>query len=126
MKLMGIDYGLRRIGLAISDGIVADPLGKVQDLTAVLRLADEHGIEKIIIGLPDPRNSRVRSFGERLAELSGIPVEYWDESYSTRQARQGMIAAGKPPKDRRDEIDQNAAAVILQSYLDAKDDGVPL
>lgn len=120
MKLLGVDYGLRRIGLAISEGTFATPLGKVDSLDDVVRVASEHRVEKIVVGLPGPRDEKIRGFGTRLAELSGIPVEYVDETYSTRQAMRDMIAAGSGPKARRAEIDQNAAAVILQGYLDLK------
>lgn len=126
MKLLGVDYGLRRIGLAISEGIFASPLGQVNSLDSVARVASEQGVDKIVIGLPDPRNPKIKLFGNRLNELTDIPVEYHDETFSTRQAREAMIAAGTSPKTRQAEIDQNAAAVILQSYLDSKEGGVPL
>lgn len=126
MKLLGIDYGLKRIGLAISAGELAEPLGQVGDIGSVARIAGDHAVEKIVIGLPDPRNPKIKLFGQRLNELTGIPVQYFDETFSTRQARAKMIAAGTSPRDRRSAIDQNAAAVILQSYLDSRPEGVPL
>lgn len=126
MKLLGVDYGLKRIGLAISDGTFAAPLGKVSDLNNTVRIIKEQGIEKIIIGMPDPRNPKVKSFGDRLSQLTGVPVLYHDETFSTREARKSMIAAGTSAKTRQEEIDQNAAAVILQSYIDSQDLGVPL
>jgi putative Holliday junction resolvase len=119
MKLLGVDYGLKRIGLALSDGVLARPLGQVGDIGAVARVAGEHQVDKIVVGLPSRLDSRVRGFGQRLGELTGITVEFWDESFSTKTARQQMIAAGTTPKSRRRQIDQNAAAVILQSYLDS-------
>lgn len=118
MKLLGVDYGLRRIGLAISEGTLATPIGKVSSLDEVVRVASEHGVDKIVVGLPGLREEKIKGFGARLAELSGIPVDYIDETFSTRQARKLMIAAGTGPKKRLQEIDQNAAAVILQGYLD--------
>lgn len=126
MKLLGVDYGLKRIGLAISDGTFASPLGKVSDLNSTVRIVKEHSVEKIVIGMPDPDNPKVRSFGARLSELAGVPVSYHDETFSTRQARKSMIAAGTSSKTRQKEIDQNAAAVILQSYIDSENEGVPL
>lgn len=119
MKLLGVDYGLRRIGLAISEGTMSHPIGKVGNLAGVARIAGEHGIDKIIVGLPGMNNPKITGFGDRLGEITGLPVEYWDEGFSTRQARSEMISAGVPTKARRDSIDQTAAAVILQSYLDA-------
>lgn len=126
MKLLGIDYGLRRIGLAISEGTFAFPLGRANDLPGVVRIAKAQGIDRIVIGQPSPRNPKIKLFGDRLAELTGLPVEYFDETFSTRLARQAMIASGASFKTRRQEIDQNAAAVILQSYLDAGREGLPL
>lgn len=126
MKLLGVDYGLKRIGLAISDGTFASPLGKISDLNSAVRIVKEHGIEQIVIGMPDPNNPKVKSFGDRLSELTGVPVFYHDETFSTREARKSMIAAGTSSKTRQKEIDQNAAAVILQSYMDSTNSGVPL
>jgi putative Holliday junction resolvase len=126
MRLLGIDYGLKRIGLAISDGTLASPIGQVGDIDHVLRMIQDHGVEKIILGLPDPNNTRIKGFGDRLHELTGLPVEYWDEAYSTKIARQEMIASGSSEKSRREEIDQNAAAVILQNYVDQGPQGLPL
>lgn len=119
MKLLGVDYGLRRIGLAISEGTMSHPIGKVSNLAGVARIASEHGIDKIVVGLPGLNNPKIKSFGDRLGEVTSLPVEYWDEGFSTRQARAEMIAAGVPTKARRESIDQTAAAVILQGYLDA-------
>ncbi len=126
MKLLGVDYGLRRIGLAISEGILASPLGVAKDLPSVVRIATAQGIDKVVIGLPDPNNDKIKLFGTRLAQLTGLPVEYTDETLSTRIARKQMIVSGTTPKTRRTEIDQNAAAVILQSYLDQRTEGLPL
>lgn len=126
MKFLGIDYGLRRIGLAISDGVFASPLGQVDGVSPAARIASEQGVEKIIIGLPSRLDPRVKLFGDRLHELTHIPVEYWDETFSTREARKSMIASGTSPKKRRQEIDQNAAAVILQGYLDSQSGGTTL
>ncbi|HET7713097.1 MAG TPA: Holliday junction resolvase RuvX [Patescibacteria group bacterium] len=126
MKLLGVDYGLKRIGLAISDGTFAAPLGKISDLGNAVRIVKEHEIGQIIIGMPDPHNPKVKSFGDRLSELTGVPVTYHDETFSTREARKSMIASGTSAKTRQQEIDQNAAAVILQSYIDSQNSGVPL
>src|SRR5579859_4597954 len=120
MKLLGVDYGLRRIGLAISEDTMARPLGKVGNIAGVVRIANEHGVEKIIIGIPGLNNTKIKSFGERLGQITDLPIEYWDEEFSTRQARDSMIVSGTTPKARRELIDQTAAAVILQNYLDSQ------
>lgn len=98
---------------------MSHPIGKVSNLAGVARIASEHGIDKIVVGLPGLNNPKIKSFGDRLGEVTGLQVEYWDEGFSTRQARAEMIAAGVPTKARRESIDQTAAAVILQGYLDA-------
>ena len=119
MRILGVDYGLKRIGLAISDGTIASPLGKISDLQGVIRVIEAQGVSQIVIGFPDRNNSNVQKFGSRLNQITGLPVEYWDESYSTKLARKAMINRGVPVVKRQQQIDQNAATVILQSYLDS-------
>ena len=126
MRLLGVDYGLRRIGLAISEGVLAEPLGVVHSLEEVVRLAKLQDVEKIIIGLPTPHNEKIASFGARLGELTGSPVEYWDETLSTVTAHKNRQATGTGSKKRKSSIDDHAAAVILQSYLDVQDTSMPL
>jgi len=126
MNLLGIDYGLRRIGLAISSGDLASPLGTAQDLPNVIRIIEAQGIDKIIIGLPDPHAEKIKLFGTRLAQVTNLPVEYWDETLSTVTARKLRIASGSSTKEKKQHIDQNAAAVILQSYLDAQRPQMPM
>lgn len=126
MKLLGVDYGLKRIGLAISDGQMASALGKTGNLAGVVQIAQDQAVDKIIVGLPDPENSTIKYFGARLSELTNVPLEFWDETLSTKEAQKSMIASGLGTKARRLKIDQNAAAVILQSYLDDKNPRLPL
>jgi putative Holliday junction resolvase len=126
MKLLGIDYGLRRIGLAISEGAIASPLGIAKNLPGVVQIAKSQGIDKLVIGLPDPRSEKIKKFGTRLSEITELPVEYWDETLSTVVARKKMIDSGSSTKEKKQSIDQNAAAVILQSYLDAQHPSMPI
>jgi putative holliday junction resolvase len=126
MRILGIDYGMRRIGLAISDGNLAAPLGTVHDLPGVIRIISMQDIAKVIIGLPDPHSVHVKNFGRRLSEIAELPVEYWDETLSTVIARKKMNAVGASNKEKKAQIDQNAAAVILQSYLDSKRPDMPI
>jgi putative Holliday junction resolvase len=126
MRLLGVDHGLRRIGLAISEGELAEPLGIAHSLEDVIKISQLQNIEKIIIGLPTAQNEKIESFGKRLWEITEIPVEYWDETLSTVTARSRRANSGAGAKKRRATIDDHAAAVILQSYLDAQDTSLPM
>ena len=132
-RLLGIDYGDARIGLAVSDelGFLAHPLETIHcrqshPLKRIAELVDERRISKIVLGLPlrldgteGPAAEKVRAFAQRLLqELPDIPIDYIDESYSTMDAQQQLHASGKTTKTSKGVIDQAAAVVILQSYLD--------
>src|SRR5690348_11831166 len=128
MRLMGLDLGDQRIGVAISDplGITAQGItvyqrtGSLQkDLQFFTQLMIEREIDSVIIGLPKnmngtegPMAEKVRYFGSRLAELTGIPIEYWDERLSTGAAQKVLIEANLSRRKRRTKIDQVAAVII--------------
>lgn len=118
MRHLGIDYGKKRIGLALSDpdGRIAFPREVVNDLGGVLEFARREGVELVIIGLPlsatgeETETSRAaRQFGVRLEEALQLPVEFENELFSTKLAEESS------PKGN---ADASAAALILQSYLD--------
>ncbi len=133
MKVMGIDYGKARIGIAISDalGILATPLGNIEEkhfptqVEKTLKVIFEHKPQKVIVGLPKNMDGTVgesaeiaKEFGQRLSE-SGVEIMYRDERLSTVSAHKimnevGMRGSGK----RRKIVDTISAVVILQSYLD--------
>jgi putative Holliday junction resolvase len=131
MRLMALDIGERRIGIAVSDsGIFARPhtvlhrKSRKEDFARLARLIEEMEVERLIIGLPyslsgtekiGPQARRVQRYAEALRQVIATPCEYFDESYSTVDAEQYLAAAGK----KKVPIDAAAAAVILQSYLDA-------
>ena len=134
MRLMALDVGDRRIGVAVSDPgltlsralLVIRRRSRDADMALIARLVRDHEVEKIIVGDPlsldgsvGEQARRVREFAEQLEAVVGIPMEFWDESYSTDRARQAMIEAGTKPDDRRKRLDAVAAAVILQDYLDS-------
>ena len=134
MRLMALDVGDRRIGVAVSDPgrtlsrplLVIHRRSRDADMALIARLVRDHEVEKIIVGDPlsldgsvGEQARRVREFAEQLEAVVGIPMEFWDESYSTDRARQAMIEAGTKPDDRRKRLDAVAAAVILQDYLDS-------
>ena len=119
MKLLGIDFGLKNIGLAISDGLLAETFGVIKNENQIIRICQEQGIEKIIIGLSEAKMAKkTREFGERLTRITGLTVEYQDETLTSQEAKELMVKIGKPKKKRQKQIDTIAAALILQSYLD--------
>ena len=129
---LGLDVGDRWIGVAISDpgGILATPLAVVertserQDKAAIADIIRRHQVAKVIVGLPVSMDGsireqaeKVKSFVHNLSTEVGVPVEFRDERLSTVSARRLMRATGKK-STRRNRDDANAAAVILQGYLD--------
>jgi putative Holliday junction resolvase len=133
MRLMGLDIGDKRIGVALSDPdkILARSLRVVRrrsqeaDMDLIASLVEEHEVEKIIVGHPlrlDGRAGeqaiRIESYAAELRAALGIPVVLWDEGYSTQRAREAMIEAGRGRKERKERLDAVAAAVILQDYMD--------
>jgi len=134
--VLGIDYGSRRVGLAISDpdAKIATGLPTLERATPAAdiieplrRLCREHGVERIVVGVPINMNGslgqRARlslEFAERLREALGIDVGTWDERLTTRQADRAMLEADLSRKKRKRRRDRLAAQLLLQSYLDAK------
>ncbi len=122
MKLLGIDFGLKNIGLAMSEGFLVEPLGVVKNVKRIDRICQEHKIEKIIIGLSEGEMAKkTRVFGEKLARQTNLPVEYQDETLTSEEAKRLMIKIGKPKKKRQEQADAIAASLILQAYLERKD-----
>jgi putative Holliday junction resolvase len=134
-RVLGVDLGERRIGLACSDpsGTLASPFGVVvrgddpaADRAAILAAARETEADVIVVGLPRSLSGRegpaargARAEAAALAEASGgIRVELHDERFTTRDASAKLHASGRSSRQQRGEIDAAAAAVMLQSYLD--------
>ena len=135
MRVLSLDVGEKRIGVALSDpsGLLATPLttvrsrGESSDVQAVLRLADEHEVGEIIVGLPlslsgrrGEQAQRVAQFTEALAQLTTLSVRSVDERYSSVEAERLLRESGTQPSRNKARVDAAAAAVILQSYLDSK------
>ena len=135
--MLAVDLGERRIGLALSDptGTLASPLRTLEasgdperDRLAVVMAARDAEAQVIVVGLPrslsgreGPAARRARAEASALAEVAGeIRVELHDERFTTRDAERALGAAGKRGRERRARVDAAAAAIILQSYLDAK------
>jgi putative pre-16S rRNA nuclease len=134
MRILAVDPGAKRIGVAISDptGSIANPLTVVQhvarlvDAAAVAELAISHEAGLIVIGQsfagdgsPSFEGRRSRRFAEALKTQTDLPVVLWDESFTTRDARRARIQMGVSRKNRSGHLDDLAATVLLQSYLDA-------
>ena len=126
---MAVDYGARRIGIAVSDsGVLATPHSVIRNEGDVIEklasLAQELGAQTIVFGLPRRPNSdrheqKFRDIAERLRQKTCKEVLLWDETLSTSEAANRLREAGRRGRDAEREIDMHAAAVILQSYLDA-------
>lgn len=133
MRLLGLDVGDVKIGVAVCDSleIAAFPVGLVRrvgslkrDTATVAALAVEQETEGIIIGLPLSLNGEIglqaektQGFAKALANLLPMPVVLWDESLSSVEAEELLIRRGVSRAKRRQQIDQTAAALILESYL---------
>ncbi len=132
-RILGLDVGDKRIGVAISDplGISASGLETINrrnseiDLKTIKEIIDRHGIVEIVIGLPLNMNGslgdqavKTQSFGKKLAQYTNLPVIYEDERLSTVSAVRTLVAIGKKTRNNKGLKDKMAAAIILQKFLD--------
>lgn len=130
-RLLGLDIGGRRIGVAISDemGLIASPVAMIERRTDVARelraLIARYGAAGLVAGLPvslsgreGPQAAEIRAYADALAADVGLPLAYWDERLTTSIAEQHLIASGTRRSKRKERVDAVAAAVILQGYLD--------
>jgi putative Holliday junction resolvase len=135
MRILAVDPGSKNIGIALSDptSTFASPLTLIKHVSravnagAILELAVKHEVGKIVVGQsldedgqPTFEGRRAARLAAEIRSLSDLPVELWDESLSTVEARQAQIAIGSPRRMRKGHLDDIAAAVILQSFLDAQ------
>ncbi len=134
MRILAIDPGEKRLGLAISDptGTISNPLTVIKhvarrvDAAVIAQLARDQEVSLIVVGeaLGDEgeatsQSRRAVRFAEAIRLQTSLPVELWDESGSTQTAREARIAMGVSRRKRRGHMDDLAATVILQTYLDA-------
>jgi len=134
MRILAVDHGEKRIGLAISDesGTIANPLyviphtSRIVDAAQVAERASAHDVQTIIIGQsfdddgkPNKAGSRAAKFAEALRQQTSLPVELWDEAFTTQDARSARRVMGASRKKRSGHLDEMAATVLLQSYLDS-------
>ncbi len=131
-KVLGVDFGERRVGLAIATNNLAEPSSiiEVGNLDAAVeklaKICQQEKIKEIVLGLPldsdghlGPQAQRAKKFGQKLAEATGLKIIFWDETLTSEEALAKMIQAGKGQKARR-KLDDVAAALILQEYLDSR------
>ena len=132
MKILAVDYGERRTGLAISDELCIAAHGldtiKIDDESElparIACIARETGVEKIVVGLPlnmdgteSEKSRKVRKFGALLAEKLSLPVVFWDERMTSVQAQKILHEMGKKMYKNKHEIDRISATLILQEFL---------
>ncbi len=134
MRIMGLDVGEKRIGIAVSDplGWTAQGHSVLQrttldnDLAALQELCRQLECQLLVIGLPrnmngtlGPKAEEIQKFAGQLQELTGLPIVYWDERLTTRSAERVLLEADLSRRKRKQVIDKVAAVHILQGYLDA-------
>jgi putative Holliday junction resolvase len=134
-RVLGLDYGSRRIGVAVSDplGLTVQPLppipreGDRKDIAVLARLAAELGVTSVVLGLPlllngdeGPAAGRARAFGERMQAETSLPVTMWDERLTSVQSERHLIASGVRRQDRKGIRDSLSAMFLLQSALDSR------
>lgn len=135
-RVLSLDVGEKRIGIALSDpsGTIAQGLrlytttgSRTRDIAAIGELVRELGVSMVVVGLPKnldgslgPRAQEMMRFAEILKRESGVPVDLWDERFTTDEAHRVFDMASVKRKKRRGSIDVMAAQIILQGYLDAQ------
>ena len=138
MRIMGLDFGSRTVGVAISDSLLLTAQGVEiirrkeenklrQTLARIEELIVANEVEEIVLGLPknmnDTEGVRVeltKEFQEKLERRTGLPVHLWDERLTTVAADKAMMEAGIRRENRKDYVDMIAATLILQGYLDRR------
>ena len=135
MRVMALDVGEKRIGVAISDALLltAQPRPTLHrknlksDISILGRLAEENEVHEIVVGQPlhmsggkSPQSEKVAKFAEELGNALKIPIVFWDERLTSFAAEQHLEEMGLKWRQRRDHIDKIAAMIILQGYLDSR------
>ncbi len=134
MKILGLDYGEARIGVAVSDalGMLATPLDTIcekdreKQLQKTADVAKMHKIEKLVVGYPKHMDGTVghraiytEEFAKDLSKLLNVPYIMWDERLSSTEAHRILESGGVSGKKRKTKVDKIAAVIILQGYLDS-------
>jgi putative Holliday junction resolvase len=133
-RYLALDVGSKRIGIAVSDelGLTAQPVLTLErrrnlreDLRSIARLSRRYGVMGIVVGNPltlsgemSAQAAKAQAFAAELGELTGLPIHLWDERLTTHEAHRLLYEAGRARQDHRRVVDQVAATLILQSFLD--------
>jgi putative holliday junction resolvase len=135
MRILGIDHGTKRIGIAVSDELrmIAQPLEFMPAepfadfLERLKRIIREKEVEQLVVGMPrnmdgsyGPAAAKVQEFVALLKESITLPVALWDERLTSAQANRFLVQANVRREKRKEKADQTAAAILLQSYLDSR------
>ncbi len=138
MRIMGLDFGSKTVGVAVSDSLLITAQGLEiirrkeenklrRTLARIEELIEEYEVEEIVLGLPKNMNATegirvelTKEFREKLERRTGLPVIMWDERLTTVVAEKAMIEAGIRRENRKEYVDKIAAALILQGYLDSR------
>ena len=141
MRIMGLDFGSKTVGVAISDALLLTAQGVEiirrkdenklrQTLARIEELIVEYEVQEIVLGLPKHMNATegvrvelTQEFKEKLERRTGLPVVFWDERLTTVAADKIMMEAGIRRENRREHVDRIAASLILQGYLDRRNSG---
>ena len=137
MRILGLDYGSKTVGVAVSDplGLTAQRVETIwrkqenklrRTLARIEELAAEYGVERIVVGLPKNMNNtmgeraeKTLEFREMLEKRTGLPIVMWDERLTTAAAERTLIEAGVRRENRKEYLNSMAAVLILQGYLDS-------
>lgn len=138
MRIMGLDYGSRTVGVAISDGLFltaqgVETINRTQEnklrrtLARIKDLCEAYEVGEIVVGFPKNMNNSIGDraeksleFAEMLRKRTGLPVVMWDERLTTVEANRTLMESGVRREHRKEYIDKIAAIFILQGYLDAR------
>ena len=135
-RFLGLDIGNRRIGVAVSDelGLTAQPVltlerkhNRREDLRSLARLCRRFSVVGIVVGNPlhlsgdlSPQAEKTQAFAAELGELTGLPITLWDERLTSREAHRILYEAGHARQEHRKVVDQVAATLILQSFMEER------
>lgn len=135
MRILGLDHGTRRVGVAVSDEMhmIAQPLEYIapepfaEFLERLKEIIREKEVGLIVIGMPrnmdgsyGPAALKVQEFAAALKDAVTVPLKLWDERLTTSQAQKFLIQGGVRRNQRKEKVDKTAAAILLQSYLDSR------
>lgn len=138
-RYLGLDVGNRRIGVAVTDelGLTAQPVltlerrpRRREDLRSLARLARRFGVAGIVVGMPvrlageaSAQTAKTQAFAAELGALTGLPIHFWDERLTTHEAHRILYQSGRKRQAHRRVVDQVAATLILQSFIEERKTG---